>query len=184
MTKTDGIVLKKYEVGEDGILIHVLTRDFGKLKLVDHNLRRKEHYGGKVDLFSHIEFFFNNNPDYEINFLLGVESIEKYGSRFQSLNTIHILSFFMESLSELLGLRMVQKDVYPLVLKFLSDCPGEVGAVKERTCLFLATILTVLGHKPPRDYSRPETPKNLSELMDFVEQVIERPLKTKVWLAS
>jgi len=75
--RTTGVVLRTYSLTETSLIVHWITRDFGRIATVARGaLRPKSAFRGKLDLFHRCELLFTPSRRSELHTLKEVELLE------------------------------------------------------------------------------------------------------------
>ncbi len=93
--KTEGIVIRWFELGDTSKVVTLYTRDFGKIKVVAKGLKKmKSKFGAAMELFSLAEIVFYKKANRELQLLSDAELLEEYSGfkedylKFQAANCL------------------------------------------------------------------------------------------------
>lgn len=165
--RTLGIILEKEDRGEADQVFTILTKDFGKLKVLGRAIRKiksKLRAGAQIFYLSEIEFI--QGKSYKT--LTDAVSIEKFPKLRKDLNKLRITSKIAEVVDELIKGEEADKEVWSLILeafKRLNDSSLVLSSLSLIYHYFFWNFLSILGYKPELNYcalcERKLVPENL-----------------------
>ncbi len=142
--KTTGLILDKIDIGERDRLYSLLTKDFGKIKLIAKGIRRPEaKFSGHLDLLDLVNvIFINGNNNIITDALLedGFEDIKKDFLKFNiALNILSIINKIMPE-------REVNGEIVDFIFKYLEFIRKQnISAKKTAKIIFIAFLSSFLG---------------------------------------
>lgn len=162
--KFEGFILKRSNFGEADKIITVFSRPYGKIKLLAKGIRRiKSRRAPHLELFSISEIVIHRGNSIPI-----VTEARLQGLTLQSnLKTIGHLFYVAEVLDKLLPEEQPHPEIYESICK----CDFSETETKK----FIIETLWNLGFLPRGDFPK-------QSISDFVESIIEKPLKSKRFL--
>ena len=146
--KTRGFILQRIDIRETSVLLHVYTRDFGKIRLISKGVRSPEHrFVSAYELFalSEIVFYEKKKKDY---FLLSqCELVEYFHGVRTALPRISYASYFVELLNSVTQPGEKNEALYELLHNSLALLAGKASP-KRAARIFEIKLLSILGHMP------------------------------------
>ncbi len=159
--KLHGVILKRTNFQEADKSITIFTLERGKTKVVAKGIRRiKSKRAPHLELFTTAEIMIHSNIVTEAKSLKTLEP---------DLKSIGYLFYISEVLDKLLPEEEPHREVYTS-LQATMDNLSEAS-----TKQFVVTTLWELGYLPRGEYPQ-------MGITSFVEQVVERPIKSKKFL--
>jgi recombinational DNA repair protein (RecF pathway) len=205
--KSLGFVLRKYPWHDDGVLLVVYSRDYGKINLLHKSMMKREIFGGWTDTFSLVEFSFLQNMKKEYQLLLTADSIEKYPALYSFPHLLIYLSVLLEIVEYAFPLHEPDCSIFEMIEMFLKyNITFEENSMQAQTLVILLNLMSQLGWSPlfhlsgdtkvksliKKIYASkvidPEGLKEVSLLatliyvLDVFEYLLERPLKSASYL--
>jgi len=161
LKKTNGIVLRRFDLNEADQIVTVLTENEGKVSLLAKGSRRlKSKFCGRLEPFYHLSL--NYFQGRELGHLDEADILEVYSPLESDLQSKSILFFMAEVSAKLVADGDDSKDVYQLLSNCLStfeECHSEI-----LLHAYLIKLLTLLGFMAPWDRcSRSNQKLNLLE---------------------
>lgn len=121
--RDEGIVFKKKDTGEADQVLHILTREHGKVIAVARGIKRiASRKGGNADLFTHGKFSFAQGKGLDI--LVQAESIDTFSHLKEDIHSISDLFYMAELIDKFTVPEDEDEHVYTLylsVLKFMEQ---------------------------------------------------------------
>jgi DNA repair protein RecO (recombination protein O) len=142
----EGIVLKSIDYGESDKILHILTKECGKLTCIAKGVRRSKKRDVNVDLFSHSFFqMYKGRGFYQVNQSERIDS--NFGIR-EDIEKLSYASFVLEIVD--LGLPEEEENerVFELLsktLKVISE--GDID-MRKLLVSFELKFVSFLGYKP------------------------------------
>lgn len=79
LRETEAIVLRTYRLGEADKIVSLFTRQFGRLRGVARGAQRpKSHYGGTLELLTHVRLWLFERENRDLVYLNAVELLESF----------------------------------------------------------------------------------------------------------
>lgn len=97
LEKTEGVVLRYYDYGDTSRIVVLLTRDFGKLKVMAKGVKgRRSPFAGRLELFYVVEILFYHNPANDLHTLKEVSGVRVFPSFHERLIAFAAASYLVE----------------------------------------------------------------------------------------
>lgn len=162
------IVLKKTNFGEADRLLILFTKNHGKITVLAKGVRRpKSRKGGNLDLLNHVEVFVTKGRNLDL--VLEAKTLNSFFPLKKELKLVAKAYYLCELVDGLCALEQSLPFVFDLLLKTLSQFLSQTNA---RLWDFEFELLQHLGFMTPE-----QRPKKRG-LRSYVEEIIERELKT------
>lgn len=145
--KTDALTLRVIPFRETSLLIHLFTRDFGKLTVLSKGIRKKKPY-----ILSHFEPFvyttiaFYNNPRREIHILGDSFLKETFHSIRNDFDKVCAASYMVELIDKVTVSHAPHEDIFDVFVFCL--CELEDVPIKKVLRYFEVKVLSCLGLFP------------------------------------
>jgi DNA repair protein RecO (recombination protein O) len=171
--QTEGIVLKRKNIGETDRIITIFTRSFGKIACIAKGVRKiTSRRSGHVEVFhrAHISFYEGKGILYG---LTEAQTLDAHQGLSGDILSVSYAYYICELVDTLTADRQKHEDVYILLSNSLTQLDTCVTN-KERTavvCTFARLLLRVLGFLPEHEILKAEY------ITPFVEKIIERKLR-------
>lgn len=163
--KLVGFVLKRTNFGEADKFITIFTREKGKIKVLAKGIRRiNSRRAPHLELFNEVEIMVHEGRIFNI-----VTEARAFSTLKPDLKTTGYLFYISEVLDKLLPENQPHPESYTLLLQFLPNI------TETRVKKFTIELLWDLGYLPKGNYPK-------QGISDFVENIIEKPLKSKKFL--
>lgn len=95
--KTEGIVLRFYDYGDTSRIVVLLTRDFGKLKVMAKGAKGKRSpFAGRLELFQVLKIQFYHYPNRDLHTLKETEVIQMFPSFHEKLVAFAAANYLSE----------------------------------------------------------------------------------------
>ncbi len=146
--KAEGIVLRRYAIGEADRTITLFTREYGKLRAVARGTRRTaSRLGGRVEPFTYARFLLARGRSLDV--IAQVEVIRSFSGLRSELLRSAYASYVAELVDRFLPERDRQDDVFALILDVLGalEHSGE-DEVEVQTLWFALRLASDLGYRP------------------------------------
>ncbi len=122
--KSEGIVLRFYDYGDTSRIVVLMTRRFGKLKVMAKGAKGKRSpFAGRLELFQVLNFQFYHYPDRDLHTLKETEVIQMFPSFHEKLIAFAAANY----LSELVQHAVHGEDSQGTLYRPLIDALGAVG---------------------------------------------------------
>lgn len=173
--KTEGVILKRTNVGEADRLLTIFTKHYGKIRALARGVRRiTSRRGGNVEIFTQATMFFSQGRNYEL--LTEAETIHSFQTLRKNLFVVAHAYKICELVDKLTAEKQEHVSLYKLLIETLEKLnlgrPIDANIIKE----FEEESLMILGFWPK---NRPFTNINIET---FIESITERELKSKKFL--
>ena len=176
---TEGIVLKRYNIGEADKVVTLYSKHYGKISCIAKGVRRMiSRKRGSLEIFSQVKIFASIGKGMMV--ITEVELVSSNTLLRSNLKKIAVAYQICELVDRLTPENHEQDDVFNLLVNSLDS----LSKVEEK-CLnsllvdFSMELLKLLGYWP-RDKCIPRSFSPSS----FIEDIIERKLKSKKFMKS
>jgi DNA repair protein RecO (recombination protein O) len=171
--KTEGIIIKRKNFGEADRIITIMTRDFGKLRVLAKGVRKiTSRRSGHLEVFGHATFNLYQGKTFDS--VSEVTTIESYIFPRDQLSKVSFAYYICELIDVLILDKQEQSEAYDLLESaFYTISQAESDqACDECVSDFALNLLKILGFIP-FDKSIPK-----GNIQQYVESITERTLKT------
>jgi len=173
--KTEGVILKRVNVGEADRLLTIFTKHYGKIRALARGVRRiTSRRSGNVEIFTQATMFFSQGRNYEP--LTEAETIHSFQGLRKNLLAVAYAYKACELIDKLTAERQKHESLYKLLINTLHILNSTKILSLNTIENFESEILKTLGFWP----------KNKSfdniNVETFIENIIERELKSKNFL--
>lgn len=169
---TSGIILKRRNWGEADKIITVYTLEYGKLRLVAKGVRKlTSRRSGHLEPFRRVRITVHVGRNMD---LITEAVSEKATKNENNLDSIGFAYFICELVDRLTPDGEKHPDIYYMLkdsLNYIDQNPASSECL-EFTDVFANRLLKILG------YLRPDRMLNHDEIVPYIENIIERPLKS------
>ncbi len=173
--KTEGIVLKRQNFSEADRILTVFTRTHGKIKILAKGVRRiKSRRGPNIELFNHVTLFLHQGRNFDI--LTEAQAQNTFPQIRKKLELIGLAYYVCELVDGLCAENQPHPKVFELLIKILNELENNVIRKFE---LSLLSELGFLPASPDASQGRPTLSLVNLNTTFFIEQILERKLKTK-----
>lgn len=153
LTRSEGIVLKTYALGDTSRIAVVYTRDLGLVRLVAKGARKTpSRFGFALEPLSRARFVFYHKPDRDLQLLSQADTVDAVGSRVADLSRLAHASASVELVDRLVWGEEPHPELYDLLAETLatvaSAAPEALPAV---TIAFDLKVASLLGYRPRLD---------------------------------
>jgi DNA repair protein RecO (recombination protein O) len=146
--KTNAIVIRSANFGESDKIITFLTEDFGKLKAIAKGARRsRKRFQNALGLFSHLRLMFFDKEGMGLVRAEGCDILHSFPKIREDLRKIVYGNYYLELANEMAGEREGNREVFELLLCFLSDLE-KMDPREEQLRLFEIRMLSLFGYQP------------------------------------
>ncbi|HZQ29549.1 MAG TPA: DNA repair protein RecO [Patescibacteria group bacterium] len=161
---TEGIVLKRKNLGEADRLITLFTKKYGKIKILAKGVRKiKSRRGPNMELFNQVEVSVHQG--HNLDLLSEAEVINTFSQIRKNLDLVGLAFHVCEVVDSLCPEHQAHPRVYDLMLGVLDELDS--GLVHR----FEKSLLEELGYLP-REHKEIDTTL-------YIEKILERKLKTR-----
>jgi len=166
--KTEGIILKRTNLGEADRLLTIYTKHYGKIKALAKGVRKiTSRRGGSVEIFNHVSLFLVQGKNLDL--ITETETIESYGLWRKDLKKVGLAYYFCELTDRLTPEGQVHEKVFELLLSYLKKLSLELDYRLVRS--FEEELLGELGFGVPEALKK--TPGSLKS---YIESIIEKKI--------
>ena len=174
--KTEGIIIKRTNFGEADKIITVFTKNHGKLRALGKGIRRiASRRAPHLELFNYASIFLREGRNFDQ--ITEAQIINSYQEVKRDLGKIRAAYFVCELIDSLCPEKLVNRQVFELFLNFFNDLNKSNSGYYRNLCQeFAKELVAQLG------YLQREKLSFNFDIINFVESIIERKLKTrKLW---
>ena len=168
---TQALILKRSDIGEADRVVTMYTRDFGKMVCIAKGVRKlTSSKSSMMEPGNIIQAFLIKTKSLPL--LTQARLIQDYSSLRQDLVKIRQLSQILE-LIDVLFVEEADSQLFAMVNQILEclSAPQSNGQVRKK----LEQLLIYLGYQPLKETTH-------LTVMEYVEEIIERPLKSFQYL--
>jgi len=167
--KFSGIIINRNIVKDADRFLTIYTLEQGKISVYARGVRSvKSKRSSQIDLFSHIKFEIFEKNDHRT--LTSVELLDGHHLSKTSLSNISRLFQIGELVDALTVEHDPHKEVYDLLVTALANLSR--FETEEYLYRFKKKLLAILGYG--------DRPLTLTEIDDYIESLLESPLRTKI----
>ena len=143
-----GLILRTRPLTETSLIVHWLTRDFGRIATVAKGAHRpKSPFLGRLDLFYLADFSFNSNRRSDLHLLREVSLRETHSALRRDVSLLHQASYATAFIEQATETGTPMPGIYDLMLGFLGHL-SEQSAKPQTVFAFELKALQELGLKP------------------------------------
>lgn len=148
--KTAGIILSKRPFKESSLIVSILTRKFGRIKVVAKGCRRpRSKFCGALEVFSRDEIIFYHRELKDLYTLSDAVVIDGYPGIRGSLARVTAAQVMCEFMDKTLPAGAPDDGAYALLSEFLGKtAAGDEGSLRAIVMVFLARGLALTGLAP------------------------------------
>ena len=166
--RTTGLILRTHLLTETSLIVHWLTRDFGRLATVAKGARRpKSPFRGKLDLFYLAEISFVRSRRSELHILSEVSLRETHEALRHELALLQQAAYCAALIEQTTEMDTPLPAFFDLLVGVLESVPKQ-AARPQTVFAFEMKLLNLLGLKPDLRKTR---------LTPGAEQILERFVK-------
>lgn len=175
--KTEGIILRRQNFSEADRILTVFTRTQGKIKILAKGVRRiKSRRGPNVELFNQVTLFLHRGRNFDI--LTEAQAQNTFPQIRKKLELVGLAYYVCELVDGLCAENQPHPKVFELLVKILNEL--ENNLIRK----FELSLLSELGFLPASNAMSNIAGRPTSALVNlnttfFIEQILERKLKTK-----
>jgi DNA repair protein RecO (recombination protein O) len=147
--KTEAIVLRKMRYGEADSILHLYSRDFGRIGAIAKGVRRsKSRFGGRLEPFFRLELILHEGRG-ELMTITSAETLDGYPDLRTRAESIDAASKLGDYVLRLLDDRERNQPAYNLITNMLALLDTDPRASRKETSLaFRAKMLLASGFAP------------------------------------
>lgn len=178
--KTEGIIIKRRNIGEADRILTIFTKHYGKIKAVAKGVRKiKSRRAPHLELFNHVSLLLFRGKDLDI--ITEAQVINSFSNLRKDLEKVGLTFKVCELVDQLTREGVSQKEVFSLLSSCLVriDHPKEMAIGLGRVIRdFEIQLLQLLGFLPKG--------KALEkvDISRFIEGIIEKKLKSRRFLSQ
>jgi DNA repair protein RecO (recombination protein O) len=153
LTRSEGIVLKTYALGDTSRIAVVYTRDLGLVRLVAKGARKTpSRFGFSLEPLSRSRFVFYHKPDRDLQLLSQADTVDAVGSRVADLARLAHASAAVELVDRLVWGEEPHPELYDLLAETLATVASAAAeALPAVTIAFDLKVASLLGYRPRLD---------------------------------
>ncbi len=170
--KTEGIILKRKNVGEADRIVTVFTKEYGKLRLIAKGIRKiASRRAPHLEVFTQVILMVHTGRSMES--ITEVTTLQAFESLRENLTRVSLAYYLCDLVDSLMPEKQEQEEIYDLLFHALSGLQTVEDAVLySHSKAFTLELLWALGFLP-RNKSL-----NGVRLQEFIETITERKLKS------
>lgn len=168
--KTEGIILKRVNLGEADRILTIYTKHYGKIRAIAKGVRKlTSRKGGNVELFNHLALFLARGKNLDI--LSEVQLINSFRDWRKDLARVGVGYYFCELVDRLTPDGQASRAVFEL----LKDSLGRISkqGLPELVRGFERSLLNELGFGVPE-----ELKASRASLKPYIESIIEKEINS------
>lgn len=170
--KTEGIIIKRRNVGETDKILTIFTKHYGKIRVIAKGIRKiNSRKAGNLELFNYCSFVIAEGRNFDI--IMEVKPINIFSSWRKSLKKVGLAYYFAELVDKLTGERQANKAVFELLKNFLNKLGQFTGDFLLLMRTFEENILVNLGFGVP-----PHLQNYKGSLKSYIEAIAEKEIHT------
>jgi DNA repair protein RecO (recombination protein O) len=169
--KSEGIVLKRINMGEADRILTIFTKKHGKIHCVAKGVRKPtSRKSGHIELFDNTLLYLAKGKNIDI--LTQAEVIKRFSQIRTKLKAAKAAFHVVEIIDQLLPENQNNHNVYKELLNILAIIDSQGQATKRQIAEFEERILILLGFGSPKENS-------YVELKKHIESIIEKRLQSE-----
>ena len=144
--KSEGIVLGRQDYGEADRIIHIFSRDYGKVTLIAKGVRKiTSRKRGHIEIFMKLNFSAVRGRGLDI--ISEAEQIDSYNAIRKDLKQVSLAYYFTEVVGRLMHEGDENDSIYQILSSYLNRLKDEKASKKLRLD-FLKEIVVTAGYWP------------------------------------
>ncbi|NOT33558.1 MAG: DNA repair protein RecO [Candidatus Eisenbacteria bacterium] len=153
LTRTEGVVIRAFALGDTSRIVVVYTRDLGLIKLVAKGARKApSRFGFALEPLSFSRFVLYYKPDRDLQLVSQAETIEAMGSSIGSLERLAHAEAALELIDRLVWGEEPHAELYDLLRATLGQLErAPIGALAAVTLAYQLQVASLLGYRPRLD---------------------------------
>ncbi len=168
--RTEGIILKRFNLGEADRLLTVFTRHHGKIRCLAKGVRKPtSRKSASVELFNRLTLYLAKGKNLDI--LTQTQVLESYPGIRKELKAVKAAYHCVELVELMTAENQENAEVFELLLSSLRLINEKQQATRGQIAEFENKLLTELGFGVPTDQSA-------EGLEQHIESIVERKLKS------
>lgn len=162
--KSEGVVLGRQNYKEADRIIHIFSRDFGKVTLIAKGVRKlTSRKRGHIENFMRINFSAVKGRGLDL--ITEAEEVESYNVVRKNLKKVTLAYYFTEVVGRLMREYDVNKEVYLILINYLEKLQ-DTNRLKNLRLDFLKEIVVVTGYWPEG--------KHIQDPDDLLKDIIQK----------
>jgi DNA repair protein RecO (recombination protein O) len=147
--KTEGVVLRSLRYGEADRILHVYTRDRGRMGAIAKGVRRsRSRFGGRLEPFSHVALVLHEGRS-DLLTVTGADTIRAHARLREDAGTLDAAARACDAVSRLFETGEPHPEVFNLLLNELSLLEGDAAlATHANQLAFRLKLLLAAGLAP------------------------------------
>jgi DNA repair protein RecO (recombination protein O) len=168
--KTEGVVLKRINLGETDRILTIYTKHYGKLRAVAKGVRKvTSRKAPHLEPFSHSLFFLARGKNLDI--ISEAQTVNLFSSWRDNLIKVGVAYYFCELIDKLTPDEQTNQVVFYLLKDALEKI--NEGSLKSQVRQFEEELLDELGFGVPREFK-----SQSGSLKDYIETITEREINS------
>ncbi|MBU1084141.1 MAG: DNA repair protein RecO [Candidatus Omnitrophota bacterium] len=146
--KTEGIILRKYDLRETSYILVFYTRDFGKVKGVRKGVRNPSpQFAGDLEIFTECEVLFYKRKKKGLDLISRCEALKTFLPIRKDIEKLTYANYFIELVDAVSNDNDKNEELYDILSGSLSMLAG--GASPKRIArIFELKLLSAIGFQP------------------------------------
>lgn len=166
--KTEGIILKRSNLGETDKLLTIFSKHYGKIRAIAKGVRKiTSRKAGHLELFNHVLLFLNKGRNLDI--LTEAQVLNSFRSWRKNLKKVVIAYYFCELVDKLTPDEQANKEVFELLKIYLDKI--STASLPELARSFEEELLDCLGFGVPQAVRQKR-----GSLKEYIESIIEKEI--------
>lgn len=168
--KTEGVILKRQNIGEADRILTVFTKNHGKIRCIAHGVRKPtSRKSASIELFNKTILFLAKGKNLDI--VTQAEVAESFSSIRGNLKATKAAYHAVELVDLLTADNQEDRAVFEVLLRLLRRINKQQLATRHQITEFEKEILRKVGFGLPREDSQ-------EALIKFIESIVEKRLKS------
>lgn len=168
--KTEGIILKRINLGEADRILTIYSKHYGKIKALAKGVRKiASRKGGNVETFNQVSLFLAQGKNLDI--ITEAEVVNSFKTWRQDLRKVGIAFYFCELVDQLTAENQTNQAVFSLLVDYLKKISQKADLELIRG--FEENLLQELGFGPPESLK-----KSSGSLIKYLETITERKINS------
>lgn len=153
LVTTEGVVLKRYALGDTSRIVVVYSRDLGLLKLVAKGARKTPNrFGFALEPLSRSRLVLYHKPDHDLHLVSQAEVLAAIGSRIHDLTRLTHAQAAIELVDRLVWGEEPHREWYTLLVETLeATAVAPLASLSAVTLAFELQTASLLGYRPRLD---------------------------------
>ena len=170
--RTEGIVIKRKNIGEADRLLTVFTKDHGKLQIKAAGIRRiASRRSAHVELLNYTSLSLYKGPGVPV--LTEATTLENFSEIKNDLHKVGYAYHLCELIDGLCPENQEHSDIFYLLRNMLNSLVSEVN-IQQAIHEFEIQLLIILGY-----WNEADSVSERFDTQSFIENIMERKLKSR-----